>query len=63
MTLAELRWSLRTAHEHLALVERAIPPEARDDTVFALGQALGTIAKAMAMVERDMNADNPTANR
>lgn len=55
MTLHELRTRLQTAFDAVAAVRGNVLDGVRDDTALAVGCALRTIAKAKALVDRDID--------
>jgi hypothetical protein len=55
MTLCELHTILQTAFDALAAVQDDMPDGVSLDTVFALGNALGSISQAKALVGRDID--------
>ena len=54
MTLTEIQTALRTAHKALAQVRDAHVGALNPDTAFAIGEALGQIRHAEALVTRDI---------
>ena len=55
MTLAEIQEQLRIAHRALAAIRDDHLDGVSPDTAFALGEALGHVRHAEALVARDMN--------
>lgn len=56
MNLAEIQDQLRSAHRALALIRDQHAAGIPADTAFALGEALGMIRHAEALVARDLVA-------
>lgn len=56
MTLQELHTILETSFKALADVASGVPDGIGSDTAFAVGDALGTLSKAKALVGRDIEA-------
>ena len=55
MTLVEIRAKLQEAHRALAAIRDDHLDGVSPDTAFALGEALGHVRHAEALVARDMN--------
>ena len=60
MTLAEIQALLRTAHHALAQIRDAHSDAVSADTAFALGEALGMVRHAEALLSRDVAAQSLT---
>ena len=60
MTLRELHYSLTAAVEHLLRLHGRLPADISGDSALAIGHATGTLSRAMAMVQRDIdNGSHP----
>jgi hypothetical protein len=56
MKLLEILAHCEIAFDQLVLMRGQLERECQDDTAFALGEAIGAVHKAKALVERDLRA-------
>lgn len=62
MTLRELHTILQTSFDAIAAVHGNVPDGVSSDTALAVGYALGSVAKAKALVGRDIDAGEVTCS-
>jgi len=55
MTLTEIHAVLQQAYDDVAKLHGNLPDDTRPDSAFAIGEALGQLSKAKALIGRDID--------